>query len=350
MRADAPVLVLGLLLGLPGVVLSGVIVPQSANTELDNSWGVTHVFADVAHARGIKGTGIKVAILDTGIDYTHPDLAGNYIGGHDFVSNDNDPIDDNFESHGTHVAGIIAARENGVGVVGVAPEAQILAVRVLDGAGFGRSGWTVAGIDWAVANGANIINMSLTGDGSTALSDAVDRARSAGVLLVAAAGNTFLGDGPVQFPAAYDSVIAVTATDKMDRLGYFAPLGDKLELAAPGVGIYSTVAGGGYGTLSGTSQAAAFVTGVAALYLQSNTQDVNHDGLVDSEDVRLLLQRTARDLGAVGKDPKFGYGLVNVRPVPEPSSASLLLTAVVVLFGLNVVRCRTRRASILFGA
>lgn len=342
MRANAPVLTLGLLLVLPGVGLSEVVGTPPASSELDNSWGITQIGADIAHAHGITGKGIKVAILDTGIDYTHPDLAANYIGGHDFAFDDNNPMDDNFQSHGTHVAGIIAARANGFGVVGVAPEAQILAVKVLDGAGFGKPDWTVAGIDWAVANGANIINMSLTGQDSQPLRDAVERAHRAGVLLVAAAGNTLTGGGPVQFPAAYDSVIAVTATDKLNKPGYFAPVGNKLELAAPGVDVYSTTAGGGYSTLSGTSAAAAFVTGAAALYLESNTQDLNHDGRVDSEDVRLLLQRTAMDLGAAGKDPVFGYGLVNVRAVPEPSSVALLLTGVMALLGLSVVRRRAR--------
>ena len=123
--------------------------PPTGN-EVGNSWGVAHIFADVAHASGNKGTGIKVAILDTGIDYTHEDLAGNYIGGYDFVFNDNDPYDDNYFGHGTHVAGIIAAEENGIGVIGVAPEAELFAVKVLDGAGFGTADWIIAGIEWAV--------------------------------------------------------------------------------------------------------------------------------------------------------------------------------------------------------
>lgn len=283
----------------------------TVKNELSSSWGVAHISADVSHADGNKGTGIKIAILDTGIDYSHPDLAGNYIGGYDFVYDDDDPFDDSYLSHGTHVAGIIAAKEDGVGVVGVAPEANVFAVKVLDGGGFGTADWIIAGIEWAVANGAEIINMSFTGPDSQALRDACDAARHAGVLLVAAGGNSFTGGQPVQYPAAYDSVIAVTATDSFDMPGYFAPAGDKVELAAPGVDIYSTVAGGGYATISGTSQAAPHVTGAAALYLRFNTRDLNNDGLVDGEDVRLLLQDTAVDLGVAGKDPIFGYGLVN---------------------------------------
>ena len=119
--------------------------------EGDNSWQVSRTFADVAHASGNMGTGVKVAILDTGIDYTHEDLDGNYRGGYDFVFSDNDPFDDSFNSHGTHVAGIVAAEKNGMGVVGVAPEAELYAVKVLDGAGFGRVDWIIAGIEWAVS-------------------------------------------------------------------------------------------------------------------------------------------------------------------------------------------------------
>jgi subtilisin len=348
---------------MPGVCLSGVVSgiaprpganafyaaggsPSASPEELNNSWGVARSFADAAHARGITGRGITVAILDTGMAYDHPDLAGTYIGGTNFVRDiynnivTTDPYDDNFESHGTHLAGIIAAQDNGFGVVGVAPDAKILAVKVMDGAGFGDADWVIEGINWSVAHGANIINMSFTGQDSQALKDACDAARSAGVLLVAAAGNTYTGGWPVEYPAAYDSVIAVTATDPQNHAAYFAPVGDELELAAPGTDIYSTVAGGGYATLSGTSEAAAFVTGVAALYLQSNTQDLNHDGMVDSEDTRLLLQRSATDLGLPGRDPTFGYGLVNADAVPEPSSLLLLVAAGAPLLGLIAARRR----------
>jgi subtilisin len=283
----------------------------SVKKEFSNSWGVAGISADVAHAMGNRGAGVKIAILDTGIDYTHPDLAENYIRGYDFVFDDYEPLDDNYLSHGTHVAGIIAAREDGVGVIGVAPEAKILAAKVLDGGGFGTADWIVAGIEWSVANGADIINMSFAGPDSQALRDACDAARCAGVLLVAAGGNSFTGGQPVQYPAAYDSVIAVTATDAYDTPGYFAPADDKVELSAPGVDIYSSVAGGKYATISGTSQASPHVTGAAALFLRFNTRDLNNDGLVDCEDVRLLLQATAVDLGIAGKDPIFGYGLVN---------------------------------------
>lgn len=292
--------------------------PPTGN-EYGNAWGVKHIFADAAHAAGNKGTGIKIAVLDTGIDYTHEDLAVNYGGGYDFASGDNDPMDDNFFAHGTHVAGIIAAAENGIGVIGVAPEAELYAVKVLDGGGFGTEDWIIAGIEWAVSHQVDIINLSIQGPHSQGLKDACDAAYNAGVLLVAAGGNSLAGGGPVEYPAAYDSVIAVTATDASDVPGYFAPVGDALELSAPGVDILSTVAGGGYDLLSGTSQATPHVAGAAALYLLSNKQDLNGDGTVNHQDVRLLLQTTSTDLGDPGKDQLFGYGLVDVSKAAFPA-------------------------------
>ena len=214
------------------------------------------------------------------------------------------------------MAGIIVAEDNGRGVVGVAPEADLLAVKVLDRDGFGNVGWIIAGIEWAVANGADIINMSLGGDYSQAERDACDAAYDAGVLLVAGAGYDWAA--PVLYPAAYDSVIAVTATDSSDLLASFSPIGESLELAAPGVGVYSTVADGGYGFLSGTSMAAPHVAGTAALYFHSNTEDLTGDGAVDNNDLRLILRRRAMDLGYDGRDEFFGYGLVDAAAASFP--------------------------------
>ncbi|MHB8867132.1 MAG: S8 family serine peptidase [Pirellulaceae bacterium] len=299
--------------------------------EGDDSWQISRTSVDVVHASGNRGTGIKVAILDTGIDYTHEDLDGNYRGGYDFVFSDNDPFDDSFNSHGTHVAGIIAAEQNGMGVLGVAPEAELYAVKVLDGAGFGKVDWVIAGIEWAVSHGVDVINMSLSGPDRQALQEACERARSAGVILVGAGGNSLAGGGSVWYPAAYDSVIAVTGTDEFNLPGYFTPLGDALELAAPGVDIFSTVAGGNYDRLSGTSQAAACVSGIAALYIRSLMVDLNGDRLVDNEDVRLMLQLTALDLGDQGRDEIYGYGLVDALAAQD-SPTTLTIT-------------KTRRAS-----
>jgi subtilisin len=302
--------------------------------EYVNSWGVAHIGCEAIHASDIKGAGVKIAVLDTGIDYTHEDLDGNFKGGDNFVEyvepppNPHDPFDDSWNSHGTSVAGIIAAEQNGTGVVGVAPEAEVYAVKVLDGSGSGFVSWVVAGIDWAVANKMNIINMSLAGiEVSQTFEEACKAAEEAGLLLVAAAGNTY--GGVVTNPAAYSSVIAVTATDQEDQPGWFSPVGMEVELAAPGVEIFSTSRDEPYyAVLSGTSQAAPHVAGVAALIMSAGVDDVDGDGDTDNRDVRLMLQNTAKDLGKKGRDPIYGYGLVNATGVASTDVTGFWITKV----------------------
>ena len=281
--------------------------------EYDSSWGVKHIGSMNAHLNDITGAGVRVAILDTGMDYTHPELAINYQGGTDIVFGDSDPFDDSWNSHGTHVAGIIAAAANGSGVVGVAPDTELYAVKVLDGGGFGLLSWIIQGIDWAVDSGMDIVNISIGGPDSEALQDACDSAYAAGLLIVAAAGNWT----EVAYPAAYDSVIAVTGTDIDDQQGWFAPFGSQIEFSAPGVFIQSTSAGESYAELSGTSQAAPHVSGLAALIYAAGTYDLNSDGIVDNKDVRLQMQQSTHDLGDTGRDETYGFGLINVEQALE---------------------------------
>ncbi len=323
-------------------------VYQAAD-EYASSWGVAHIGSQAVHDQGIYGAGVKIAVLDTGIDYNHEDLRNNYQGGIGFVQNPDgsvnpDNYDNSYNSHGTHVSGIIAAEKNSIGVVGVAPNAGIYAVKVLDGSNSGMTSWIIAGIEWAVNNNMTIATMSLScipnpdfpGDcDSIALHDAINNAYNAGLLLVAAGGNT--NGGNVTYPAAYDSVIAVSATDANDQIAAFSSIGPEIELAAPGVDIYSTIKGG-YAYMSGTSMAAPHVTGVAALIYSTNFQDVNGDGLRNNKDVRELLHN-AKDLGTAGKDNSFGYGLVDASmsvpgiPVPQPSP---VLTINLTLIRTNV--------------
>lgn len=282
-----------------------------AADEYTDSWGVQHIGSQLVHNNSITGAGINIAILDTGIDYNHEDLDANYKGGIGFVQDSSGNVnpsnfDDSSSSHGTHVAGIIAAEHNGIGVVGVAPNANIYAVKVLDGAGFGLDSWIISGIQWAVDNNMNIASISIQGSDSQALHDATDAAYNSGVLLVAAGGN----GGAVRYPAAYDSVIAVSSTDITDQIASSSSIGPEIELAAPGVNIYSTIRGG-YGVMSGTSMAAPHVTGVAALIWGSNFQDINNDGLRNNKDIRIILQNSAKDLGVFGRDNTYGFGLVD---------------------------------------
>jgi len=319
------------------------VVPVALSTEYQNAWGVDRIRAGASHAEGITGTGVKIAVLDTGIDYTHPEFAASYAGGVDLVNNDANPFDDSYNSHGTHVSGIISAARNDAGVVGVAPGASIYAVKVLDGSATGTLSSLLAGIDWAIANGMHIVNLSVeTPSDFQSLREACDTAYQYGLLLVAAAGNS--NGGQVWYPAAYPSVIAVSATDRDDSIATFAASGPEVELAAPGMGIYSTVvpdpscapddpsccSGEGYCYLSGTSQAAPHVTGVAALIISSGfALDLNGDGISDNRDVRMQLLITALDLGTSGPDPIYGYGLVQAS-ISSPEHA---LTHIVVVKG-----------------
>ncbi len=302
-------------------------IADAYSDEYNNSWGVQHIGSQAAHDHGINGTGVNVSVLDTGIDYTNIDLKDNYKGGYDFVFNDTDPWDDNCLTqaqicHGTHVSGIIAAEKNGIGVVGAAPNASLYAVKVLGPDGSGMASTIISGIQWAVDNKMDIASMSFAGPDDISIHTAVDNAYNAGLLLIAAAGNTY--GGPVTYPAGYDSVIAVTATDNSDINANFSPNASKIELAAPGVNINSTILStinGGYGIRSGTSMAAPHVTGVAAL--------IYSEGFKNNKDVRSILDNTARDLGVQGRDSIYGYGLVDAQnatlgipyipPVPLPT-------------------------------
>ncbi|MDH3973884.1 MAG: S8 family peptidase [Deltaproteobacteria bacterium] len=294
-------------------VLLSLVSPLSGD-ELGNSWGAEHIGAFAVHDNGVRGKGVKIAVLDSGIDYMHAELAGNYKGGYDFVFDDNDPYDDGYNSHGTHVSGIIAAAANGTGIVGVAPETSLYAVKVLDGAGFASLSNILAGIEWAIMNGMDIISMSF---GTTfqvqLLEEACNSAYEKGVLLVAAAGNN--RGGAVSYPASYASVVAVSAIDIDHNISSWSAIGPEVELVAPGINILSTMTAekGNYGYLHGSSQAAPYVTGAAALLISSGTlEDMNGDGLKDNRDVRLALIAHAMDLGGPGFDELYGNGMVRV--------------------------------------
>ncbi len=272
-------------------------------------WGVDRIDAELVYQYN-KGNGIKVAVIDTGIEHTHPDLNGNYKGGYDFLNNDADPMDDN--GHGTHVAGIIAAENNNFGVVGVAPEAYLYGVKVLGSGGTGVTSDAIAGIEWSISNGMQVITMSFGSSSySKAFQDIIDQAYNQGIVLVAAAGNNA---GAISYPAKYSSVIAVTATDINDNIASFSNFGPEAELAAPGVNIYSTYKGSTYATLSGTSMSTPHVTGTVALLLKTpitREYDTNNNGRWDPPEVRKKLHDTAWDMGAKGWDQYYGHGLVN---------------------------------------
>jgi subtilisin family serine protease len=236
------------------------LVPSLSN----GLYGLLTTKATTAQSRGVIGTGIKACVADTGLDYTHPDIAPNYKGGIDTVANDNDPWYHNTgledETHGTHVAGTILAADNSVGVFGVAYGASLYQARVLTNAG-GYSSDIMDGVRWLVETaGCKVVNMSLGGGGKSRTEEAFYKSmRSKGALIVAAAGND--GRRTVSYPAAYPANIAVGAVDRTNAHASFSNSGKNLDVSAPGVGVLSSVPAG-HGTeasvVSGASSVTAF--------------------------------------------------------------------------------------------
>ena len=247
-------------------------------------WGVDRIDADLN--TGAKGLGVTVAVLDTGIDTDHPELAPNYRGGYNAVKLDKAPEDD--AGHGTHVSGIIAADDNESGIVGVAPDAGLVAVKVLDRRGNGYLSWIIGGINWVIANkdayDIEVANMSFGGYGSSdALHAAIQNLYDAGVTIAVSAGNEGM-NASYFIPAGYDEVICVSAIDSNDNFASFSNWGETIELTAPGVSIKSCWLRGGYKIASGTSMSAPHVAGAAALWLDnhSGTPDQVRDALIAS--------------------------------------------------------------------
>jgi len=288
----------------PGYMRIWWIKPQPSQII---TWNIERVGATSSWAIS-TGDPVKVGVIDTGIDLKHPDLKANIKGGYNAINPLKSYTDDH--GHGTHVAGIIAALNNSIGVVGVGPNIDLYAIKVLNAKGSGYLSDVIEGLDWAVANGIKVVNMSLgTSQDVPSFREAIVRAYNAGVVIVAAAGNS---GGAVVYPAAYPEVIAVSATDKNNQIASWSSRGPEVDLAAPGASIYSTYKGQSYATLSGTSMAAPHVTGAAALIIDTKKCDLNLDGVCTPAEVQQRLEQTAIDLGDPGKDNLYGSGLVNV--------------------------------------
>ena len=257
---------------------------------------------------GSVGAGVTIAVVDTGVDASHPDLAGRVLPGCRFLNTGSTGqlgANDDY-GHGTHVAGIAAAlTDNGRGIEGAAPGARILPVKVLDGQGQGYSSDIANGVVWAANNGAQVINLSLGGPSAgTAMAAAIGYARLHGVTVVAAAGNSALDGNAPMYPGASPGVIGVAAVDSNMQHATFSNTGSYIDLAAPGVGIISTVPGGSYASWSGTSMATPYVAAAAAI-VKAARPACTPDG------VEARLESGATDLGAAGRDDSFGLGLVN---------------------------------------
>lgn len=298
--------------GLLGALRPGIL-SLSANQQIG---------ANIVQAAGNTGVGRKIVVLDTGYNYLHPELSSSYLGGKDFVNNDNDPMDD--EGHGSHVSGIITSD----GIVdsrskGVAPDAKIIAGKVLDQNGSGYFSDVVAGIYWAVNGpdgvygtaddfGADAISLSL-GTGAPYLykgfcdnvlpdlTNAIKYAVSKNVTVVVAAGNS--GGSGVSLPGCISYSTAVGAVDSQDKIASFSGKGGAVDITAPGINIFSTILGNSYASWSGTSMATPMISGVVALI--KSAHPTFSQSMVENK-----LFSTAKDLGKSGKDTSFGWGRV----------------------------------------
>lgn len=268
-------------------------------------WGVQMVNAPALWAQ-TRGEGVKVAVLDTGVDITHPDLMGNIKVGMNFTGGSEQDYMDR-KGHGTHCAGIIAGVDNEQGVVGVAPQSELYIGKVLGDDGSGSIQGICEGIMWAVMNKVDIISMSLgcTEDPGSMLQQAVKYAYDNGVVIVAAAGNEA---SHVGWPAIYDEAIAVGAIDDRRNVAGFSNFGTQVDVAAPGVEILSTYPVGQYARLSGTSMATPVVSGTIALlisYMRKNGIAYTPATIMD------MLRTRSQDGGAIGRDDFFGDGIVD---------------------------------------
>jgi len=252
-----------------------------------------------------------VGILDTGIESSHCSLS--VEGGRNFTD-DGTPGDyEDRHGHGTHVAGVAGASDNDLGVVGVAPSANLYAVKVLGDDGSGRYSELIAGIDWCMSNDVELISMSLGGEAASSTMDrAIEAAHSAGHLLLCAAGNEGNGGNgscnaeTMTYPATHEDVIAVTAMDENDTLASYSSVGSNIDLLAPGTGITSSTVDNEYAEASGTSVACPFVTGVAALVWETREEE----GPGPTEQVRRILTDTAEPVLGTCEE---GHGLVDAR-------------------------------------
>jgi thermitase len=313
----------------PNVILHATEIPNDAR--FGELWGLNNTGqaggradADIDapegwHDSSVGGFpssgGVTVGIVDTGIDQTHPDLAGRTVlcAGTTLISSTvstaNGCTDDN--DHGSHVSGTIAAiANNGIGVAGVAFDGRLAHCKALFGPlGQGSTAGVANCITYLSTNGVKIISMSLGGGASTTLRNAVTAASNRGTLLIAAAGND--GDSTLNYPAAYPEVVSVAATDRNDAKASFSNTNSDVEIAGPGVAILSTVRGGTYASFSGTSMATPHASGVAAEIWRT------HPSWTAAQ-VRSRLDSAVDDLGAAGRDTSFGFGRVNLQKAVAP--------------------------------
>lgn len=301
-------------ISLPGYQIDKVVAASPRMTAQRANIGQKQVFPwNIRRVLGgnriNSGNGIKIGIIDTGIQLNHPDLAANIKGGTNIINPKASPNDDN--GHGTHVAGIISAINNRIGVVGIADAASLYAIKVLDSRGSGTLLNLIKGIEWGIAKGMHVLNISISGGQSFnhALHTIIEAATRKGIIIVAAAGNTGSASGTedsVQVPARIKPVLAVAALNDNNQRDKYSATGASVDIAAPGSRILSTYIRNSYAYLSGTSMAAAHVTGVIAIYRKRYSK-------LGVRQLCAMVKKRATKLGRKRSNHHTGWGLVKAR-------------------------------------
>lgn len=305
---------------LPPYTVQQVLRPNELAETVD--WGLAQYGIPKLWA-ATQGEGVTVGIIDTGCQLDHPDLAGAIKDARDFSRSWSGPEDK--QGHGSHCAGVIGARKDGKGIIGIAPRCSLLIAKGLGDDGSGGSRSIADAIDWCIVKGADVISMSLGSPvPDQAILAAIQRAAKAGIFVIAAAGNDGKANS-VNYPARFRETIAVAAVDRDGRVAKFSSQGPQVDIAAPGEDILSCFLNSGYAKMSGTSMATPFVAGVVALAV------ARHKGiespstpLKDVADLREHIKRTAKDAGPVGRDDGYGWGLIDPanlvgRDEPKPA-------------------------------
>ena len=325
----------------PDYVASIIVTPNDPYYAA-YQWHLPKVNAPAAWHSTTGSASVVVAVVDSGVQATHPDLAGRVLAGYDFVNNDADPSDDN--GHGTAVAGVAAAKGNdGIGVAGAAWNVSILPVKVMAANGTGSHSAIANGINYSADRGAHIINLSIGGTSSSrTLQSSVNYASNKGCILIAAAGNN--GDSTTVYPAAYSGVLAVSALTQADTLASFSSFGSFVDISAPGVGITTSWVNGGYVTISGTSFSSPLVAGIAALALSVNPS-------LSNTAMASLLTSNADDLGAPGADIYCGAGRgtaarVGAAATPVPDTTAPVTAVTNPKDGASIARLRSVTVSV----
>lgn len=280
--------------------LDRIVAPGLVSNDpyLGSEWHLSKIGAGTAWDKA-KGDGVTIAILDSGVDASHPDLAGRLVAGWNVYDGNSNTAD--VYGHGTKVAGAAAAAlNNAIGVAGVAGNARIMPIRVSATTGSAAYSAMAQGLTWAADNGAKVANLSFRAAGSASVNSAASYMKSKGGLVVSSAGNNAVNEGF----AITSSMIPVSSTGSADGLSGFSSYGNYVAVSAPGEGIYTTTNGGGYAAVSGTSFSSPITAGVLALIMSANPS-------LKNTDVESILYSTALDLGVTGRDIHYGYGRVN---------------------------------------